>query len=540
MKARHLDHPERAVSRPEPHEPIRAFRTFGSSACRILALGVWLLAAPALSEVPAVDSPSDVQTERGAHALRDGRLDDARGHLEAALEITPNDPRALALYAQAQLLSGDALAALGTLDRLRQRDPNAPGLDYLMGLANYRLEDWTQTRDHLQAALENVPGHAVGHLLLGVAYQNLDQPKEAQREFAEAARLDPSLEAQVAYRRGLLSLGSQNYREAREFFETVGDRLPGSPLARSAATWSTYLMEIAPRPWELYATAGIGYDSNLNLASDDDAFLVSDESDGRGIFEAGGSYQFGGGSRSLRVGQTLYGHFYFDDTNFNQQISRTWAQAVVQLDPRVTADARYTFEFAWVDMSQFRQTQAIEPGITLQINSVLSARAFYRYDDRDFFFETPSPELFDRTGEVQYGGADLYWSLPPLLSSQPSWLRIGYLHRQESARGDQYDAKGNQPIVTLSLGLPAEFSAVLDGRIEWRDYDEPAYLGPGTFSPATGTREDRISQLRIAIQRAFGAHFELEANYGYTNRNSNVPSFDYDRHVVGLLATYLY
>ena len=525
-------------------------------AASIAAAIVLSFAAPMAAEdngAAASNGRSDVQGsiigreepayERGTHLLRTGDVDAAVAELARANQIAPDDPRVLARYAQALIVSGDADGAIAALERLREIDPDAPGLDYFLGLASYQGGNWSAARDHFSNAVADSPDSALTYLFLGVAHYELGEYNEAGQALDHAERLDPSLAGQVSYRRGLLHYAESRFAEAKREFEYVQTRRPGSPLARSATSYIARLNRLHPRPWDVYATFGGGYDSNLNFSADSDTFAASGISSGRIIAEAGGSYRFGDQRRHLTIGQTLYGHFYPDDTpraiglapdDFNQQISRTWAQASAEIAGPVSVDARYTFEYVWTDWKQFRQTHAVEPGLSFALGPRLGSRAFFRWEGRTYFFGFTSPG-FDRDGDVTHAGGDLSYVLPSDWFWGTSFARVGYRMRREDAVGFEFDAYGHQPVFTLSLALPRAVVLTLDGRVEWRDYDNASSL-----DPSAGTRDDLIGELHAIFQRPFGDHVSAELTYSYTDRNSNVAAFEYQRHVLSVLATYQY
>ena len=200
----------------------------------------------------------------------------------------------------------------------------------------------------------------------------------------------------------------------------------------------------------------------------------------------------------------------------------------------MSIDARYTFEFVWTDWKQFRRTNAIEPGLSFQIGPQVVSRAFFRWEGRRFFIPDPSPG-FDRDGDVTHAGGDISFAFPSVWFWGQSYARVGYRMRREDARGFEYDAYGHEPVITVSFALPRKIVLTLDGRVEWRAYENASSL-----DTSVGLREDVIGQLRSIVQRSFGKHLTAELSYGYTDRSSNVPSFAYSRHELSVLATYRY
>ena len=350
--------------------------------------------------------------------------------------------------------------------------------------------------------------------------------------FAQAAFLDPSLAGAVAYRRGVLALQRGAFGAATTEFEIVLARLPGGRLAESAQSYIDEIERLGPQRWEVFARTGLGYDSNINLV-DSDTFTSSGEKGWRVLAAAGGVYQFGDDERSLQVGQTFYGHFYTEDGQFDQQSSLTWAWGQMQITENLEADLRYGFEFAWADWKDYRSSHNIEPGLTWELSERLAARASFRFEDRTYFFDQPAG--FDRTGDVEYAGVDLFWVLPETIPGFENWLRVGYRYRDEDSTGNQFDSSGNQPIMTLAVALPWEVQSVVDLRVEWRDYEAPS-----AYQPAVGPRRDRIAILRAGLERTLWDRLSAELDYRFTDRDSNVNFFVYDRHEISLMATYRY
>jgi len=164
----------------------------------------------------------------------------------------------------------------------------------------------------------------------------------------------------------------------------------------------------------------------------------------------------------------------------------------------------------------------------------LAARASFRFEDRTYYF-TPATPAFDRTGDVEYAGADLFYVLPSPNPLAENWVRLGYRFRNEDTSGNQFRSEGHQPLFTLALGLPWRVQSILDARVEWRDYAVASL-----YQPAAGPRRDRIATVRAGLERPIGDRTSLEVSYRYTNRDSNVNFFVYDRHEINFMATYRY
>ena len=509
------------------------------------AWSLWLaclivLPAPALAAdgPPALFGPAEARYERAAHFLREGDAPAALLQLDQAVQLAPNSPKVLRLYAHVLILSDQNARAQEILQRLAESEPLGAGFEYEIALANYRMGDWAAARDRLHVMASRAPEPGSAYLYLGAAHQELGDLDAAGEAFSQALNVNSALAGEVAYRRGVLAVQRRFYGEAIDQFEIVVDLLPGTPLGISARGYIEQLERLNPRPWEVFARIGIGYDSNINLVNSDDSFFSSGEEGWRFTAAAGGSYLFGNDELWLQVGQTAYGHFYTEDGQFDQQTSLTWAQAQVQISDVLEADLRYGFEFAWADWDDYRSSQNVEPALTWELTSRLAARASFRLEDRTYY-RTVSPD-YDRNGSVEYAGLDLFYVFPAANSQASDWIRLGFRYRNEDTTGSQFLSSGQQPIATVAVGLPWQLQAILDFRIEWRDYE--AIYAPPPNAPASSVtrREDRISILRMGLERPLGEHTSLEMAYRFTDRDSNVDFFVYDRHEISFMGTYRY
>ena len=480
---------------------------------------------------------ADLHYERGAHALRKGDPGAAAADLARAVELAPADPDALGLYARALLLLERPDEALDMLEDLRQIEPSAPDLSLMLGLAHSRLGQWGQARDHLEAARRSEPRDARIHFFLGMAYQELGESDAAERELRAALDLDPTLELPRAYRLALLALRENRRDEARRLFEEVLTRLPGSSLANSAATYLIQMEEGEARRWNAWATAGVGYDTNVNLFGDSlAAGEISRESDTFSELEAGiEGLAWEGERTSLRLGYRGDLTAHRDEKKLDIEANQAWAVLSYDLTERLGVDLRYDLGWVWVDWKSFLRTNAIEPALRFYTRNDLYTRVFYRFADRSFFDETTDD--LDRDGRVQVAGIDQYWILPDFRGWGGGFARIGLRFRDEDTQGREFDSNGPIGIVTLVLPLPSELILTLDGWYERRDFEHRSR----TFEESVeGEREDHITRFRIQLRRQLNPHIDLTAGWRYTHWSSNVGVYDFDQAVSVLRLTYRY
>ena len=197
---------------------------------------------------------------RGSLLLKQGRLDEARKHLQKAVDLQPNLPDAHLSLARIQFEQGDRSAALATLERAQDHasDPSADfehGLGILLGLLGrheqarealeqavrknpdhiqYLLELATmlqQMGDHaaaaesIEGALERFPDRPELHHLLGFSRYELRQFREALESFETAIQLEPSV-AKYHHFLGLCHVALAEDDQAMLAFENAASRDP--------------------------------------------------------------------------------------------------------------------------------------------------------------------------------------------------------------------------------------------------------------------------------------------------------------------------
>jgi tetratricopeptide (TPR) repeat protein len=142
-----------------------------------------------------------------------GRLDEAVGHLEAALRLNPR-------YADAHNSIGVALKQMGRLDEASSHHEEAIRLkpDFAaahnnLGAVRYLQERFDQAEAHYRKALEVSPGYADARRNLGLVLARTGRPAEALDHFRAALDLSPD-SAEAHANLGSLLFRLKRYPEA--------------------------------------------------------------------------------------------------------------------------------------------------------------------------------------------------------------------------------------------------------------------------------------------------------------------------------------
>ncbi len=551
---------------------------------RIVAGFSALVAATLLAAGPASAALDDaaraeILQQRGAHALRTGDTEAALLKLYESLQLRPDHPETLALYARALLESGRPAEAEQVTQRLRRSNPNDPDVHFLLALTAYRQQDWIAARGHLEAARAAAPQDARVRLYLGRAYQELGEDQNAEIELQEAARLDPEFQGPAAYRLGLLHLQRSELRDAERFFEEVREIDPDSELARSAERYLQELRKRQPQRISLWARLGAAYDSNLTIAGADDQVDQSSVDGYRAVLETGlNARVFEWNGLSLRTGFTGYVSYHNKEHSFDIQQIRPWTSLSYQPLQQLAFDVRLTHERVWRNYHSFKAANFVQPAIRIMPAKGYLTRIFGEWEDRNYLDAFESIPTRDRDGQVRRLGIDQYFPIPNPFSEGLAYLRLGYRYRVEASDGHHFDSRSHKPLATIGFSLPWDMDISVDASWERRAYAResffeafreasgegavraaPVFNGNGTAGecqivfadPSTGTpffenlgtcntnsRLDRITQARVRLRKNIGNHVTLETFYRWVDWESQTQEFDFDRHIVGFAATF--
>ncbi|MCP9927104.1 tetratricopeptide repeat protein [Cyanobium sp. CH-040] len=164
----------------------------------LLALGMGLGGIqPARALVPYVYVPQRQELEgaalgiaqAAARLLQLGQAEDAARLAALTVQMLPADPRGWVLLAEAQLRSEQTAAAVLSLDRARELDPENAGIWFAQGSLALRDGRPAEALQLLRQGLRRDPRNASAFFDVGNAHILLDQPTEAYTAFERAAEL---------------------------------------------------------------------------------------------------------------------------------------------------------------------------------------------------------------------------------------------------------------------------------------------------------------------------------------------------------------
>ena len=239
------------------------------------------------------------------------------------------------------------------------------------------------------------------------------------------------------------------------------------------------------------------------------------------------------------------GNAHFDLKSFNVYNPAT----SVWVDRRVGEQAFFRlqpyFSYMWISAQAFSDPYVGDVGGVLSYNQTFdeagSGRLYTQFAYQDWMDDTHDPvtggHIFDAFGndltdERDRDGTDFragYDHVWPVTDS--TTLRGGLSHGRYEAEGSEYSHLSYRGYLGFRQSLPLEFAFDAEG-----GYSHEPYRRASTF-PAPGAnhvkRRDNLWMLRLAIERPITELLSVTAHWRYTRNESNTPSFDYSRNVLG-------
>ena len=162
------------------------------------------------------------------------KLDDARRHIEEALQIAPGFSDALVLRGVLKLDSNDGTGAVADLEQAVQSDPNNAMAFLALGSAynlQSRFQDALRVLDH---GVGLSPRSWQGYFELGKAFLGQSDYAAALRQLNKAEELAPKAYAPVHLVKAHALLGMKDYQEAISELEAYLEKDPRGPQSDEA------------------------------------------------------------------------------------------------------------------------------------------------------------------------------------------------------------------------------------------------------------------------------------------------------------------
>ena len=499
-------------------------------------LFVWLVLAVAFA-APAhglLDERSDVLRLRGDSLASQERCEEALD----VLEEVRDDAGARLVAGECQIRLGRYDEAIASIEAAREIDPDLRDAALTLAIAHYHAGDLDACEHWLGEARERGDDNGVTELYTGLMALQRQDTRAAALSLERARRGNPAAVEPVASYYAFLAWHHLGERErAEDALARVRDRDPGGPWTREAErVLAEDRSAFGDRVWGRIE-AGFEYDDNVVLLGDVDRPQdVSGKTDGRGVWSGDvGVELLRSGPWSGGVLAAYYGNAHFDLTRFDTHYPSGSLYLDHRFQPETTGRLRYDFGYAWTDEKPLVATQRTTATLFHDWGERGASELAWSYYWNNFMY---SPRVLpqqraavnrDGFGTVVLLEHRLPVDLPRDLADHVE-LRGGYTFDHYTSRGSEYDFDSNRFHVGIAALLPFRIELDALGAFTVRTFD-----GASVFDPSSrpDDREDLVWEAQVTLEREIMRMVSAEFRYSYTDHDSNVDAYEYNRHIVG-------
>lgn len=516
---------------------------------RLIGMGL-ASAALLLGSTGSVQASTESErlTALGTASLQASRPEEAMPQLEAALREDSNDVDARYWRGIAKAQTGDLRGAKSDLETVLAKAPSHGEARRDLGILLFRERDYSKALTILGPASEQpeVAGRAL--LYSGLCEWKLGNPGKAEAHFGAAQRADSEVIDAVNYYRGAMNYDQARLEVARTHFTKVVSAAPDSPLAAAARDYLELVDEAEEARFELFASAGFQYDSNVTLANGVLKEAISDRADGRAVFLAAatGVLHESADSR-VTSGYEFFQDVHFELNEFDIQNHRLWTDLEHQIGSLLIGTT-LNWDYYFLDGESFMDEPSVSPALTYDWGGGHSTELRYRWQHRTFHLRPFSGKPVDGSNSPQVSrDADIHTSgLRHYFNTEVFGLAyLGYawtLHdqRQGDAASEAfaYNGHGLEGGFTKDLLVDRVEDLSLEVAAAWSEEDYSSssaqYSVDSSGTPNDKIREDQNTSAYLGLSKEIDDMWTIVGSYLLVMNKSSDARFDYDRSVFGL------
>jgi len=268
-------------------------------------------------------------------------------------------------------------------------------------------------------------------------------------------------------------------------------------------------------PLSLSLEAGAEYDSNITVDATD---VTSRQGDESALLGGGISYDFAkSDSTKFKAGYTFSQSLHQDLTEFDLQIHGASLEVGAKVGD-VDLGLAYRYNNISLGAESFLEMHSINPNFSTLVGAKFLVTGGYEYLKQDFQQAT----LMERNAERHSGNTKVYFLL-----GKGRTINVGYKLSRHDTIAPELDYWGH----TFNVGLKLPVNIVEDAkfRAQYR-YRQKDY---SNLDPDIGDkRQDKRHYIRASLEAPFYKQFTGKLEYEYTDSSSNLPSLNYDSHLV--------
>jgi tetratricopeptide (TPR) repeat protein len=397
------------------------------------------------------------------------------------------------------------------------------------GIVKINAGQYSEALELLEKALELSPDNTEAEFYTAVAYARLGQLSKAERLFKEIVK-EEKFSSNVYLEMGRISYSRGECRSAENYlttFNELSDDAVAKGYADSMIEGCTK-MRADKKPYKLELSVGGQYDNNVILEQSNPPINVGEKDDSRLVaLITAGARVFENKSSRVQVDYNFYQSLHGNLDEYNVHYHRLSPSLELTLSDIIKPTLGYKFEYIDFGGDEYGLIHTYFTEINIKESRSCSLDAIYNYKDNDYKDTGEFTDNSDRKGNQNIYGIRQNFAADKLKGD------IHYFYDENDADVDHWSYEGQRVGALLSYRLkdPLLVKATVD--FTKRDYDKDF---PGLSQ--LKTRQDDIQKYGLVIQYVINEKMAVSLTESFTNNDSNLVEYDYDRNVIGLLFTY--
>ncbi len=447
--------------------------------------------------------------------------------------------------------------------KLVQTYPKEVEINYYLGLCQLALNDLPEAKKWLERAKELAPDDILIRLNLAWVLINLNQLEDAEKELAlvearapqnarlwyllgiidlyrgdckraeqsltKAEQLNPKFKGEAEYYLGVCYKMQGKSISARRYFEKAVKVAPETRWAERSEKELVKLPKI--KPFSASTDVTYQYDSNIVPVPDKDSLPedVSHMDDSRAVvwLDLGYAPLIKDKGR-LGINYKFYNNWQFQEPELNLQIHQGQVNGyydfnISKLGARLYSYYLYQLAGNGKDYSYYSTTHRVNTRFYLMETDNLATEISYTFEYE--FFAHPGEEDFNRNNyanEIILGEHFYLWN---------GNIDLGIFgkYRIEDAEGKNYDLNNYGGKLFVQLVEWKKLSGWFSFTYDYKDFYRSDF-----------DREDEVYSVALEVEYDFLKYLGVVFGANYSNYNSTVENYDYERQIytLGIRAKY--
>ena len=375
--------------------------------------------------------------------------------------------------------------------------------------------------------------------LLGLAFLGTGEPSRAAFAFERCLEVEPNNgPCRVQMARTHITLGETP--NARNELQTIKDYNPPPEVENLVSEYLGVITNVEKqqlRHTHAFAQLGLGYDSNINSATEHSKIALPSASGGQvfltvPVSEDSGFLQLQAGTGiQYKYTPTVMGladisvqqHSVLDNHAYDYTTLETSGGGLINLNNNMQLQGKLQLQKMWLDGQSYRDVIGLLAQGQRPITDNGQLALFTQFSQLRYDTQTARD-----TNRFNVG---LAYSQAIETKYAPSFYTSLY-RGQETAKSSAYDYF-SQSFLGLRLGGSLTYSETLRVNshlsTETRNYDA---LNP--YLPFSNKRKDTENNFNLGLTWRIKPQLSLQPNYTYSSSSSNLPINDYTRHIASV------